>query len=332
MPKVIAVTGSTGFVGQAVMTCLAPTDAAIRCLVRRPDAAVTGRNVEVITGDLDDTRALAALCEGADAVIHIAGAIAARDAGQFNAVNAEATERLAEIAEAKDVRRFVFVSSLAAREPHLSAYGASKAAADALLLSLDGAMSVVSLRAPAVYGPGDWATLPLIQQLNRRHGFIPAAAHQRLSLIHVGDLARALVHLAGETEPSGVFELDDGAPGGYSWADLSAIAEAVSEHSVSLHFIPRGIVRLASLLTAAKSGLTGRPDILTAGKVRELYHRDWVAQNDLLTAHSSWRPQIRFQEGLAGTVSWYRTHGWLPHGPAGLTTMKGKERQTHDSQ
>jgi nucleoside-diphosphate-sugar epimerase len=332
MHRSFAITGATGFVGKAVMACLAPADVAVRSLVRRPDATVQGRNVSLIAGDLNDEEALEALCDGVDALIHIAGAIAARSAEEFHAINAEATRRLAGIAGRKGVKRFVFVSSLAAREPQLSAYGASKAAADDMLRGLEGAMSVVSVRAPAVYGPGDRATLPLIQQLSRRHGFIPAARGQRLSLVHVGDLAEALVQLASEAAPQGVFELDDGTAGGYDWADLSRIAEAVSGRPVSLHFIPRVAVWLASYVAMGKSAITGTPDILTAGKVRELYHDDWVARNDLLSAHCDWWPRLRFQEGLAGTISWYRAHGWLPPGTPGLTTVEGKERQTHDSQ
>ena len=68
-------------------------------------------------------------------------------------------------ATAGGVSRFVHVSSLAAREPKLSLYGASKARAEELVerSGLDWAI----VRPPAVYGPGDKETLELFKMAKR---------------------------------------------------------------------------------------------------------------------------------------------------------------------
>jgi len=64
--------------------------------------------------------------EGASAVIHIAGVVNAPDAAGFEEGNVHGTLRVIEAAHDMGVARVVHVSSLAAREPELSIYGASK--------------------------------------------------------------------------------------------------------------------------------------------------------------------------------------------------------------
>ena len=109
---------------------------------------------------------------GADAVIHIAGLINAADAAGFEPGNVGGTLAMIDAATAGGVRRFVHVSSLAAREPKLSLYGASKARAEELVerSGLDWAI----VRPPAVYGPGDRETFELFQMARR--GLIAGAA------------------------------------------------------------------------------------------------------------------------------------------------------------
>jgi dTDP-D-glucose 4,6-dehydratase len=47
--------------------------------------------------------------------------------------------------------------------------------------------------------------------------------------------------------------------------------------------------------------------MLTPGKVAELYHDDWVAQDPLTPDDPT-----PFDRGFRQTVDWYRQHGWLP--------------------
>ena len=61
--------------------------------------------------------------------------------------------------------RFVLLSSLAARQPQISDYAASKLAGEAELTRLDGELPWSILRPPAVYGPGDRETLAFFRAL-----------------------------------------------------------------------------------------------------------------------------------------------------------------------
>ncbi len=113
----IAVTGATGFVGQALPDCALEAGLTVKALARRAQPPRDG--VEWISGDLDSADALRQLVRGAEAVIHVAGVV--NDAAQFESGNVLGTLNVIEAAKAEGVQRFIHVSSLSAREPDLSA-------------------------------------------------------------------------------------------------------------------------------------------------------------------------------------------------------------------
>ena len=186
----LAVTGATGFVGQAMLD-----EAAGRGWrsARSPAASRRRRaGVEWVAGDLHDRKALMRLVRNAEAVIHVAGVVNTHDPMGFHLGNVEGTLALVEAAVAAGVPRFVFVSSLAAREPGLSRYGASKAHAEKLVKASGLDWTIV--RPPAIYGPRDREILELFKLA--RWGAVPMPPPGRTSLVHVADLARLLLALA----------------------------------------------------------------------------------------------------------------------------------------
>jgi nucleoside-diphosphate-sugar epimerase len=327
----IALTGATGFVGRRVMAQVMAQDMAqdmavcaeagteIRILARRPaDLEPMWRaRCIVIEGDILDHTALERLTAGAASVIHCAGAIAARRDDTFASVNVEGTRRLAAAARQGGTLRFVHVSSLAAREPGLSAYALSKRLGEREVMDGLASDRWVIVRPPVVYGPGDVATLPLMAQLTQRTAWLPGSRQQRFSLLYADDLARALIQLAETPEPCGtILELHDGQPEGYAWADIAATAAKFQGQAVQVRHLPRMVLAGLSRLSLAWTRATGHrlgPEI-SPGKVRELYHRDWVCRNNLLDQTTPWRADLRFEDGFARTLEWYRHNGWLPPG------------------
>ena len=83
----LALTGATGFVGARLLDLALAEGHEVRALTRRPQPPRDG--VTWVEGALDDPAALAALVEGADAVIHVAGVINAPDAAGFEAGNVD---------------------------------------------------------------------------------------------------------------------------------------------------------------------------------------------------------------------------------------------------
>lgn len=313
MSEIIAITGGTGFVGSHLLKSLVAAGYRVRVLARDPGKVdLKDEAVEVVEGDLENGPALSTLCAGASAMVHCAGLISARDRPEFDSVNVAGTKRIVDACIADGVGKLVLVSSLAAREPALSDYGASKRAGETVVRETADALSWSIIRPPAVYGPGDRGTLPLIQQLTRRLAVIPGSSSSRISLIHAEDLAASIVSMLGPDAPTqDIHEVHDGAIGGYSWKELALAAGKVNGRRVDCLFIPRFIVSLLAGIVVLGARITGRVPWLTPGKVRELYHHDWVCKVRLIDEATDWKPKIRFETGFAGTVKWYREHGWL---------------------
>ncbi|SRR5690606_36355040 len=308
--QTVAVTGATGFIGTRLVRRLVADGHDVRALVRDP-GRLRVDGVAPVKGALERPETLEPLCRGVDRVIHLAGLISGTQ-DEYDRVNAAGTTFLVAAAKRHGVRRFVHLSSLAAREPTVSDYGASKLAGEAAVEDIGETLSWVIVRPPAVYGPGDRGTLPLIRQLTRRIALIPGRRENRFSLIHVDDLVDALVEIGLRDEPAGtIHEVHDGRADGYGWDVLAGEASKVLGHRVRCCYLPMSMMQTAGrACELALRWSTQRP-ILTAGKVRELYHPDWVCRNGLLDEASRWRPRIGFASGFAATVQWYRQHAWI---------------------
>jgi len=299
----IAVTGATGFAGQHVMRTLLAGGHQVRALARNPQRLAGVGRVEVVAGDLHQPESLGQLVDSVDAVVHLAGAIAARSRAEFHATNVEGTKSLAAAAAAAGVRRIVHVSSLAAREPQLSAYGESKRTAEAVFAGNPGA---VIIRPPAIYGPGDRGTLPLIRQLLNPVALIPSHVAARFSLIYVQDLADIIATLAGD-ERTGIHEVHDGKAGGYGWHDLVALARVQEGVPRRLTYLPKLLPLAVAYAVTPLQLVSTSLLMITPGKIRELYHGDWTCDGGLTAS----RP-TSFADGFACTVAWYRKEEWLP--------------------
>lgn len=254
-------------------------------------------------GSLDDEASLATLCAGADAVIHIAGVINAPDAAGFEAGNVTGTANMLAAAKTTGIERFVHVSSLAAREPQLSLYGASKARSETLVRT--SGLNTVIVRPPAVYGPGDRETLELFKMA--KLGVMALPPEGRLSVIHVDDLADLLLALAADPTTNSVIEPDDGT-GGYRHKEFAALLGQAFDRKVWSVTMPSAALRLG----AAVDGLVrGDKAKLTGDRAAYFSHADWTVSPDRAAPTALWSPNIATAQGLADTARWYEREGWL---------------------
>ena len=299
----LAVTGGTGFVGARLIEAALAAGHQVMALARRDQDEREG--VQWVRGDLHARTALERLVDGADAVVHVAGVINAPDAAGFEHGNVGGTLAMLAAATAGGVSRFVHVSSLAAREPALSLYGASKARAEELVRSsgLDWAI----VRPPAVYGPGDRETLELFRMA--KLGLMLMPPRGRLSLIHVDDLAGLLLRLAEPDAPSNlIIEADDGRPGGWTHREFArALGTALGKRPAILS-APGPLLKLA-----ARADQLVRRDRakLTVDRAAYFSHRNWVVDTKLGPPPGLWQPQVPTDRGLRETADWYRANGWL---------------------
>jgi nucleoside-diphosphate-sugar epimerase len=299
MPGPVALTGATGFIGKILLERLTGAGRQVRALTRRPRPP--RMNTQWVRGDLEDTAALEELVRGAAAVIHCAGAVRGASQSAFLRTNAQGTLHLVEAASRQaPPPRFLLISSLAAREPQLSWYAASKYRAEQILAERAGSMPWTVFRPTAVYGPGDRELSPLFRATRR--GVLPMVGREtaRFGLLHVDDLAAAVLSwMAVELPSGGVFELDDGTPGGYDRDQVARIAGEVWGRPVRPLALPVALVSLVAGSNLVLSRLFRYAPMLTPGKVRELTHPDWVCDNThLRQALHDWQPRIRLRDAL----------------------------------
>ncbi len=313
----VAITGGNGFIGRHLVAKLAGSKRKVRCLVRagKQRCELSGRrNIEIVQGDLDDEAALVSLMDGAETLIHLAGKNFAVDEADFQRVNVDGVRNAVRASQSSCVGQFIYISSLTAREPEISGYALSKARAEQNIRQLcaDHGPSWVIVRPPAVYGPGDKASLPVMQALTHKFALVPGRAESRFSLIYVDDLVDAIIALIGDESVSGqTIELDDGTPGGYDWPSLVRIAGEVRGSVVHPVFLPMSVVNAAASAAEFGAKMVQKPPILARDKVRELYHPDWVCEKTSLQDDRSWSAKTQFPEGFRKTLDWYRAAGWI---------------------
>lgn len=301
----IAVTGGTGFVGHAFLDAMGDARLGTQALARISQGGRIGTTW--IEGTLADRDALRQLFDGANAIVHIAGVTNSNDSAEFFRGNVDATRNVIEMARDAGISRLIHISSLAAREPGLSQYGASKAEAERLVEASGLDWTIV--RPPAVYGPRDRDMLELFRLARWRFLAVPNAA--RTSIIHVHDLARLLLVLVQDKSGAmqqRVLEPDDGRKGGWDQGELAlAIGAAVGCRPLILGQSAttlRWLARLDRMLRGDKAKLT-------ADRANYLIHPDWVISEANRVPKDFWRPRIKTLSGLNMTAKWYRAEGWL---------------------
>jgi len=302
--KDIALTGATGFIGTRLIDLLAREGWNVRALYRprKGRKPVNREGLTWIAGGLDDASALDRLVTSTAAVIHCAGAVRGASRKDFDEVNEAGTQQLVEaVIKQQKMPRLLLVSSLAAREPALSHYAASKRRGEMAVQEVAGDLRWTILRPPAVFGPGEKEMLPLFRSMANGFAPVPAIGESRLSLIYVDDLASAvLAWLTADTCDGKILELDDGRSGGYNWDSILEIAGRVLRPGMAIHRvpIPISLLNLFAGTNLALARVLGYKPMLTPGKVRELSHSDWVCDSREFSELTGWQPGIDLEAGL----------------------------------
>ncbi len=304
----VALTGATGFIGRHILDALIQAGWNVKALTRPgsshriPD---TGR-ITKIEGDLGDENCLETLIRGVQAVIHCAGVVRGASQYDFDLVNVEGTTRLFDICNrCPSPPRFLHISSLAARAPHLSYYAASKQKAETVITGSGLDISWTILRPTAVYGPGDKELLPLFRAMAK--GICPVPYNsktQRISLLHVHDLSNAVIDILKKSDTRNkIYELHDGQPRGYTWEEIAETVQKITGQRIICIKIPNTIVKILGLVNIGASKMVGRAPMLTPGKVRELLYPDWTADNTQITKDTGWIPTVTLERGIRDLLS-----------------------------
>jgi nucleoside-diphosphate-sugar epimerase len=225
----VAVTGASGFVGGAVCRALTDQGFEVDAYGRRgkvPPEHVGGaayRSWDIAAPAPASVTARRTV----DAVIHCAGTVS--DWGpieQFFAANVDGTRH---VMDAFPDARFVHVSTASVYDPHVptvmatedrapvgryvNGYGASKAAAERLVLRSMAERDAIILRPHAIYGPGDTTLMPRVLSAVRGPLLLGVGTGRQLvSLTSIGNLVQACLLAASGPIQSGVFNVTDAEP------------------------------------------------------------------------------------------------------------------------
>jgi nucleoside-diphosphate-sugar epimerase len=321
----ILVTGANGFLGSHVADELARQGHDLRFLLRQRSRVlnIDGVAYERTEGDIRDEGSLRPAVGGVDAVVHVAGLTSALNERAYNAVNATGTASLAQAAVEAGVKRFVYVSSLAAQGPSpdgrpvpdalprpISAYGRSKLAGELAVLGFRDRMDVVIVRAPVVYGPRDRGLLTLFRLAKRRVFPLYGDGRNQITWIYATDAARAIaLATQHETAAGELYTLSDGEP--HTWLELATLLKEAMGHRAWLARVPGKLYAAAGFAAGAISKVTRRPLPLNPEKVVEMRERYWLCDHDRITEDLGWKPLVGAREGIGLTLRWYQENRWL---------------------
>jgi nucleoside-diphosphate-sugar epimerase len=315
----VLLTGATGFVGSHIAGAFVEAGYEVLCGVRASSDMrwISDLPIERVSLDLKGgAEGLPRAVENADLVVHAAGITRARRVEDYHSVNAEGTRRLAVAALEAGVRRFVLISSLAARGPDdptkddhpESAYGRSKLEAEAYLRSLGGRMEAVVLRPAAVYGPRDTDLLPLFKMANRGWLPLPSGANL-LQPVYATDVARAA--LAAVREPLGFGPFPVAENRLYTWKEVIAGLEKALGRTVRTVRLPAAAFTLAGRSAEWAARPFSAVPVFDERRGRDLAVHTWTCDISATEKALGWRAEVALSEGLERSARWYGQAGWL---------------------
>lgn len=320
------VTGGTGFIGSHLVDSLIsdPDWSEVKCLVRNKEKWLEGKAYKKIPGDMHSIKAIDEALEDVDVIFHIAAIVKAPGQKELDYANVEATENLFRIAQKKDIKKLVVLSSLAAAGPSkgkplveddpmqpVSMYGISKMKMEKLIheIALPG-QSITILRPPAVYGPRENQIYTLFKMMSK--GLAPIVGdgeHPRLSIIYVSDVIQGLIK-ASQQKDKGVHTYFITGDSDTNWNQIRDIVSVILGNKIaSIRIRPDWVKKIAGVVESTASFFGSYP-VINREKANEMV-LEWTCSHEKAADELNYSPQYSLEEGISRTLRWYKQHNWL---------------------
>jgi nucleoside-diphosphate-sugar epimerase len=330
MSERILITGASGFIGYHLIKSAQKAGLEVHAAVRSTSklSQLDSLAPKYIYPDFRSKESLVKhLEEGQYAyIVHAAGATKAKNQEEYNAVNAGYTRNLAlAAAESKiDLKKFVFLSSLAAQGPSayqeyqlfsesrtpnpVTAYGKSKLLAEQYLADVELPMAV--LRPTAVYGPGEKDLFVVFKMLQDGLDAYIGNNPQRFSFVYVQDLVNAtMLALKAENKKEHIYNISDGNV--YNRYELADTFKALLGKKTLRFHIPEGIVKVVANLMELAYANSEKAPVLNKEKLNELTAPNWACSIEAAKKDLNYSPVYNLKTGLAESMPWYTENKWL---------------------
>ena len=314
----ILLTGSSGFIGQALARRLLAEGHRLRLPVRSPLSWQSSNAMVFPFEGLEASTDLSGALVGVDVVVHCAGLTRAMKRtssdplAEYRRCNVDGSIRLASQAARAGARRFIFVStvevygeqtppgqpfSVESVPAPVSFYAISKLEAERALFALtaSGGMEVVIIRPPPVYGPGVKGDFHALMQWLERGKPLPLAnVESRRSMISRSNLVDFLTKCMQHPSAAGhILHTSDG-------KDLT-VSTLVSQLGEALGKPPQ-LTHMPAWLLRSRARLSRRYALIE--RLKNPMQIDIEHTRRLL----DWVPPYEVDDSLAQTAAHFRKH------------------------
>lgn len=327
MREKVLITGASGFLGYHIINAAVKEGYDVYAAVRKSSNVkhLQHLSVSYIELNYEDAAGLEKIFaeNDFDYVIHAAGTTKANTEAEYDLVNNTYTVNLARAAaKSKKIKRFVFISSLAALGPSKSAteniteskdpnpvtaYGKSKLNAENNLQNIDIAVTV--FRPTAIYGPREKDIFIVTKTLNKGIDAYIGRINQQLSFVYGADMGEIAVRALKQTGENAYYNITDGKSySRYAYADI--VKAVLKKKAVRFH-LPLPVIKVILFLVEKINKSMNRVPAVSIEKLNELTALNWACDISKVKKELGFEPKFDLEKGLKESVEWYKENKWL---------------------
>ncbi len=325
---VVVVTGASGHLGANLVRALLENGRHVRALVHKDRRALTGLNIETVTGDVCEPESLVQAFNRVETVYHLAANISLmmNDWPLVKKVNIEGTQNVIDACVKCKVKRLIYFSSIHAIEAapddtiinetcslaeskDCPPYDLSKAEGERRVhQAVDGGLSAVILNPTAIVGPYDYQPSHFGSVLtaiaNRK---LPALIKGGYDWVDARDVSRGAIDAEAKAPAGAKYLLS----GHYvSVSDVATMIETITGSPVPRFITPMWLARSAAPIVTSFNRLLGRRQYFTRVSLRALRSNRYIS-HEKATREFGYNPRP-FRESLVDTLQWFRENGNIP--------------------